>query len=87
MTIHIGSKALIAVVAVLALAVGAAAVGLISVYQLLWLGLVLVCPLMMFFMMRGMHESRNEAAGSSAPQSPASQLGMKQGNTPEGYPK
>lgn len=87
MTIHIGSKTLVAIVAVLALAVGAAAVGLVPAYQLLWLGLVLVCPLMMFFMMRGMHGSQNEAASSSAPHSPPSQLGMKQGHTPEGYSK
>ncbi len=87
MTIHIGSTALVAIVAVLALAIVAAAVGLVPVYQLVWLGLVLVCPLMMSFMMRGMHGGQNEAEGSSALRSPASQLGMKQADTPEGYAK
>jgi Protein of unknown function (DUF2933) len=60
MTIHIGSKALLVLAAVALLGVAAAASGLIPLSQLLWLGLVLICPLMMFFMMRGMHGSHED---------------------------
>lgn len=60
MTIHIGSKALLVLAAVALLGVAAAASGLIPLSQLLWLGLVLICPLMMFFMMRGMHGSHQD---------------------------
>jgi hypothetical protein len=65
MTIHIGSKALVAVGAVLVFAIIAAAAGLVPINQLAWLGLVLVCPLMMFLMMRGMHGDRNEGGRPS----------------------
>lgn len=60
MTIHIGSKALLVLAAVALLGVAAAAGGLIPLSQLLWLGLVLICPLMMFFMMRGMHGTHED---------------------------
>ena len=57
MTIHIGRNALVAIAATVLLGVGAAVAGLVPAGQLLWLGLVLVCPIAMLLMMRGMgHE-------------------------------
>ncbi len=53
MTIHIGSNALIAAGAVVLLATAAIAAGWIPFSQALWFGLVLICPLLMFFTMRG----------------------------------
>ena len=53
MTVHIGSNALIGAGVVVLLGVGAVAAGWIPLSQLLWFGLVLICPLLMFFMMRG----------------------------------
>jgi hypothetical protein len=57
MTIHIGSKALLIVGALVTLALVAVVAGVIPVSQMFWLGLVVICPLMMFFMMRGMHNA------------------------------
>ncbi len=59
MTIHIGSKALLIAGVVVALALVAVVAGLIPVSQVFWLGLVVICPLMMFFMMRNMHGGRD----------------------------
>ncbi len=53
MTVHIGSNALVAAGMVVLLGIAAVAAGWIASSQLLWFGLVLICPLLMFFMMRG----------------------------------
>ncbi len=53
-------------VAGVALAMMLILTGLIPIYQLVWLGLVLVCPLMMFLMMRGMYGDRSGGGHSSA---------------------
>jgi Protein of unknown function (DUF2933) len=59
MTIHIGSKGLLIVGVVVALALVAVVAGVIPVSQVFWLGLIVICPLMMFFMMRDMHGGRD----------------------------
>jgi hypothetical protein len=59
MTMHIGSKALLIIGMVLALALVAVVAGVIPLSQVFWLGLVVICPLMMFFMMRDMHGGRD----------------------------
>jgi hypothetical protein len=59
MTIHIGSKALLIVGVVVTLALVAVVAGVIPLSQAFWLGLVVVCPLMMLAMMRGMHGGRD----------------------------
>ncbi len=59
MTMHIGSKALLIIGIVLALALVAVVAGVIPLSQVFWLGLVVICPLMMFFMMRDMHGGRD----------------------------
>ena len=63
MTVHIGSNALIAAGVVVLLGVVAVAAGWIPLSQLLWLGLVLICPLLMFFMMRGGMQHGRELEG------------------------
>ncbi len=60
MTIHIGAKALVVIAVVLALAAIGVATGVIPFAQLLWTGLVLICPLLMLFMMRDMQGDRHE---------------------------
>jgi Protein of unknown function (DUF2933) len=55
MTIHIGSKTLLAVGALLLVAAASVAAGLIALSQVVWLGLLVICPLAMFFMMQGIH--------------------------------
>ncbi len=62
MTIHVGSKALLIVGAVVVLALVAVVAGVIPLSQVFWLGLVVICPLMMFFMMRDMHGGRDGRA-------------------------
>jgi hypothetical protein len=60
MTSHIGSKTLLVVGALVVLAAASVAAGLIPLSQVVWLGLLLICPLAMFFMMRGMHGGDGE---------------------------
>lgn len=55
MTIHVGSQALLVLGGVALLGVAAVVAGLISLSQLALLGLVLICPLMMFAMMQPKH--------------------------------
>ena len=52
MSIRIGSPTLIAAGALLLVAAASVAAGLIAPSQVVWLGLLLICPLAMFFMMR-----------------------------------
>ena len=60
MTIHIGSKALLVVGIVLGLALIGVVAGVIPFAQVFWIGLLLICPLLMFVMMRDMHGGRDE---------------------------
>ena len=62
MTLHIGPRLLWAAGPVALIAALAVMAGLVSISQVLWLGVIVICPLMMFFMMRGM------GAGSAAKQ-------------------
>ena len=56
MTIHIGSKKLLVLCVLLLLAAASMAAGFIALSQLVWLGLLMIFPLAMLFMMRGMQE-------------------------------
>ncbi len=67
MTIHIGSRKLLAVGAILLLAAASLAAGLIALSQVVWLGLLLICPLAMLFMMRGMQEGHGDQERRSVP--------------------
>ena len=62
MTIHIGPKALVIAGVVVGLGLLGVLAGLIPFAQLFWIGLVLICPILMFFMMRDMHGGRDEHA-------------------------
>lgn len=60
MTIHIGPQALMVVGIVLGLALIGVMAGVIPFSLVFFFALVLICPLLMFVMMRDMHGGRDE---------------------------